>query len=172
MENNVENQLWTIFENVNRWLEYAEKKNALVITIIGAEVALCKLFENKLNFNCYLIIYFLFLLFCFVIALFSFSPKTKIISWFADIFSKQGKVDNLLLFSQIANYSSHSYIDKLQEKYNWAIRDSKYLEDICNQIVENSKICAFKFTLFKINFWILFVAQLILGFSFLYHIFL
>ena len=158
--------LWKIFENVNRWLEYGERKNAYVLTFVGAELALVKLFELSLQY--WQTVTSLGILgLSLLLTILSFLPKTSIpdaIYFLATSWLKPHKADNLLFFEHISRYSVSDYMSALQERYSITlpINGNRYLEDLCNQIVVNAGIATSKFRAFRVVTGLTFIAQPIL----------
>lgn len=75
--------------------------------------------------------------------------------------------DNLLFYGHIAKYSADEYVEAMEKYLKGAIKNDKYLTDLCLQIVANSTIAAEKFELFKLNFWFLMIAEIFFAISFL-----
>lgn len=164
----VEGRLWSIFENINSWLKYAEGKNAYILAFIGAEITLLNFLNVQYDF--WLGASFVFLGLCFFICLISFFPKTAIPGWlYYFVKSKQlpSDFDNLLFYGDIAKYSIKGYIKKLSEWFNYKIEDDKYLENLCGQILINAGIASEKFKIFKTSFWSLLIGQVFVIISFL-----
>ena len=165
----MEEKLWRLFENINYWLEYAERKNTIILTLIGIQITLGKIFIKSLTIDFWLIASFLFLALCFILALISFFPKTAIAQYiyFWPISSNhQKETDNLLFYGHITKYSVKEYIEKMEKYFNGKIRGHKNLEDLCNQIVVNSHITSTKFNIFKVNTWFMIIGQILLLISF------
>lgn len=146
--------LWKIFENVNRWLEYGERKNAYVLTFVGAELALVKLFELPIQ-HWQTVTSLACLGFTLLVAILSFLPKTRIpdaIYFLATSWFKPQTTHNLLFFEHIAKHSVSDYMAALQDRYslNPAIRGNRHLEDLCGQIVVNAGIAASKYRAFRV----------------------
>ncbi len=155
--------LWKIFENVNRWLEYGERKNAYVLTFVAAELALVKFFDLSLQ-HWQTVTSLGILGLSLLLTILSFLPKTRIpdaIYFLATSWIRPHKTDNLLFFEHIARYSVSDYISALQEHYSTtpAIKGNRYLEDLCNQIVVNAGIAASKFRAFRVVTGSTFIAQ-------------
>ncbi|MCI5122931.1 MAG: hypothetical protein D3925_00255 [Candidatus Electrothrix sp. AR5] len=156
-------KLWKILDNVNKWLEYAEKKNALILTFIGLQITFVNIYEHDAGAIEFVSLFVLGA--CFLLTLISFYPKTKIPRWATWLpYSEDSPLedDNLLFFGHIVKYSSSEYIVALEKKFNESLKGEKYYEDICSQIVVNSQIVNAKYQLFKINFWLIFVGQILL----------
>ncbi|MFX0198810.1 MAG: Pycsar system effector family protein [Candidatus Hodarchaeota archaeon] len=163
----MEDKLWKVFLNVNKWLEYAEKKNTLILSFIGIQLTFVRLFIDKINVLQLIAMSFLGL--CFLITLISFFPKT-VIPWWVYTWAQSKKEpnvnDNLLFYGHITKYSVKSYIENLEKYFGETISGHKYLEDLCNQIVVNSQITTTKYNMFKATTWLMIVGQVLLFLSF------
>ena len=163
----MENELWRIFENVNNWLEFAEKKNTLLLSFIGLQLTFVRLFVNQLNMLQVTSVLLLGL--CFFISLISFFPKTRISRWVYSVAQSKGEPhenDNLLFYRHIANYSTDDYISNLEKYFDREINGYRYLEDLCDQIVVNSQITSMKYTMFKVCTGFMIIGQVLLIASF------
>jgi len=158
----METKLWQIFNNVNRWLEYAEKKNAIVMTFIGIQLTIGKFFVKKPD--TLLIIGIGFLALGFFIIMFSFIPKFTPPKWlkFMGITAKKKNPmkDNLLFYGDIVKYSVTEYCNAMEIYLDGKVKGNKLFEDLCEQIVTNSCIAYAKYKFFKIATWFLFVGQM------------
>jgi len=154
----MEQKLWHILENVNRWLEYAERKNAILLSFIGAQLTIGKIFIESPSR--WILAASVLLGICFVLTLLSFFPKT-IIPEFVRYFAKSAprETDNLLFYGDISNYSVNLYTKKLEKYFGEDIRTNRYLEDICTQIVVNSQIANNKYRMFKASTWFMIFGQ-------------
>ena len=163
----MEDRLWRVFDNVNRWLDYAERKNAILLTFIGMQLTIGKTFIDSPS-ACLLTAASV-LAVCFLICLFSFFPQTAIPSWL--YFWAKSSVapesdDNLLFYAHIAKYSVARYTEVLETYYAEPIREHRHLVDICTQIVVNSKIAYTKYSMFKAATWFMIAGQVLLLASF------
>jgi len=75
----MEDKLWRILENVNKWLDYAERKNTILLSFIGIQLTVWKTFIKVPNG--WLIAAYVFLGICFLVTLISFFPQTFIPEW-------------------------------------------------------------------------------------------
>ena len=163
----MEDRLWRIFENVNNWLEYAERKNAIVLLFIGTQLTLGKLFIERLDG--WLLACAIALGICFLLTLASFFPKTALtwsVYFWAESTEAQSPTDNLLYFADVSKYSKAEYIGALEVYLKEDFSEQKYLEDLCGQIVANSKITMAKFNIFKATTWFVIIGQILLLVSF------
>lgn len=158
----METRILNIFTNINRWLEYAERKNVIILSLISVELTLAKYFISDSGPNKLQIMSLIFLGICVLISLISFFPKTVIPNWltFWAYSTKPPKdSDNLLFYGHIVKYSSKDYIDKLEQAYGMSISSDNYLKDLCSQIVINSQITNAKYNMFKASFWFMLIGQ-------------
>ncbi len=156
----MEQRLWNILENVNRWLEYAERKNAILLAFIGVQLTVGNIFIKSPNK--WLLAACIFLGICFMITLFSFFPRTVIPEWiqyWVNSSSLSKETDNLLFYADISKYSVAKYVEKLEKYFGEDIRTHHYLEDICAQIVINSQIAKTKYNMFKAATWFMIGGQ-------------
>ena len=163
-EKNVEETLWRVFENINRWLQYAERKNAVVLTFIGIQLTLIKVLVKDID-GWLFILSLVVLGLCFVTTLISFFPQT-IIPWWFYFYSKSSdetsEEDNLLFYGHIKKYSQSAYVDTMEKYLGGVIRGHRTLEDLCGQIVRNSEIASKKFRIFKVTAVLLIAGQILL----------
>lgn len=163
----MDQRLWRILENINRWLEYAEKKNAVLLSFIGLQLTVGNILvkcPNKLQIAASSLLGI-----CFLLSLFSFFPKTFIPEWiehWANSTSSPKDDDNLLFYGHIANYAVAKYIERLEEYFEESIAENRYLKDICTQIVMNSQIAKNKYSMFKTATWFMVVGQVCFLISF------
>ena len=157
---NEENCLLTILNNVNDWLNYAERKN----TILFSSFSVFSLFSiiSKHNHNLQqletiiTIVLYLVSLFFILLSLF---PMTKISRKLLSN-GKNKKLldsDNLLFYGDIAKYSSDEYLEKIKKQYFSNIKDTRVNHDLVDQIVTNANIAFNKFSCFKISTVLLFI---------------
>ena len=162
--------LLKIYDNIKSWLEYAEKKNLVLFTIMGSELAIIKFMVTSTKFK-YIEIALIFLFLAFIITLFSFYPKTERL-----LFIKRSKKNlptknfNLFFYGDIKNINLPTYLKLLQDNYKFKIENDKLSEDICDQIVILSQIANFKFSLFKIAIYFAIIGHFILFISLLVNI--
>lgn len=162
----MENQLWKIFDNINTWLQFSEKKNSFIVTIIATQLTLIKLFSNNLTPLSYISLFFLMI--CLILTIISFFPKTaidKITLGFSRPKGPIKKNDNLIFFADIAQYSKAQYIKKVETTFSSTITGNNYLESLCEQIIVNSKIILIKLKLFKISIFMMIIGQFLLFLS-------
>ncbi len=165
----MESRLWKIFDNVNKWLEFSEKKNAFIVTLITTQLTLIKLFSKDLTVISYISL--LFLMICLILTIISFFPKMiieRITSGSSHSKELTAQNDNLIFFGDISQYGKNQYIKRLETNYHWTITGDNYLESLCEQIVVNSKIIMIKLKLFKISIFIMIIGQFLLFLSFFF----
>ena len=152
--------LWKTYELVKYWLEYGEKKNFALLTIVGFEMTVLNFFEKQVKYE-YLKISLAPLILAFIMALISFYPKTDYLE-----FLKRTKLPedigtlNLVFYGDIQKLSISSYIEAMERHNGIGIRGNKLAEDLCSQIVILSKIATNKFTLFKTALFMAMLGQI------------
>ncbi len=153
----MEEQLKSIFSNVNEWLKFAEAKNGVLTAFNGGAVftVLGGFLFNKdmaIMANSYVKAYFICFAACaslsLIIALISFLAKVEI-PWLlkAEIHPS----DNLLFFGVIHKYDEKTYLDALwkalsKEKKETYTQMEKFY---ASQIIVNSGIAIRKYELFN-----------------------
>jgi len=152
--------LWKIYDIIKSWVEYSERKNAVLFTIVGFEMGILKFFEKQLDYR-YLEITNIFLIFAFIIALVSFYPKTDRILLLRKT-SRQEITNqlNLLFFGDIQKLNINSFIKAIEKRYHIEIKDNKLAKDLCDQIFILSKIAYSKFIMFKVAVYFAILGQL------------
>ncbi len=162
----MEDQLWKIFENVNSWLKFSEKKNSLILAMIAAQLTVIKIFvEDKVI--CTNISLFVFMA-CLILAIISFFPKSIIEKVLPGLLFSKDKIDandNLLFYGHIAKYSKSQYMKKMEDVLKHTIVGDKYYEDLCEQIIINSQITLSKLNLFKVTIFLMIFGQIFLFLS-------
>lgn len=146
-------QLKYILENVNSWLHFSEAKNA---AIIAFNVAMLSSFlsvkweEMKL-----LTLFIILILFSTIFAICSFKPITKEIPKCNN--DNIGK--NLLYYAYISSLDLEEYMRALYQDY-WQESDfqigicSNMEKELCNEIIQNSRITMKKQKWFKNAFYV------------------
>ena len=166
MQQNIEDKLWRIFENVNKWLEYSERKNGVALVFIGVQLTILKVSSEEAD--CWMQAALVALGLCFFSTLLSFFPVTRIsfLSRFcSNSWKKPSDKDNLLFFGHIMKYSHKAYLNAIGKYFKVDIQGQKILEDLCAQIVENSKITSRKFNIFKVTVCLMLAGQILLMIS-------
>ena len=163
----MDEKLWRVFENVNKWLEYSEQKNAIILTFIGLQLTIGSIFIK--NSDVWFKVSAIILGICFLLTLLSFFPKTAIPNWIynrAKSSRKPSENDNLIFYGDIIKYSQQEYIEKLEKYFSGEIKGHKDLEDICTQITVNSQIAFTKYRVFKTITWLMVIGQMLFLASF------
>ena len=144
-----------VFDNVNKWLSFAEAKNgSIVIFNTTCIVNIIKNIDDKeisiSNIWCWILCMFCISL---IMALFSFKPNTKSIE--AHIMKKR-KLNcerNFLFYAHISELSPYEYITKLNNK-GIIVKINKIHKDYVDEIIMNSRITVWKYKMFKRSLWI------------------
>lgn len=152
--------LWKIYGLVKSWLEYAEKKNAILFTIVGLEMGALKFLETQLDSK-YLAITLIMLAAAFFVALVSFCPKTDRLFFLKKAHPPEDLGDaNLLFYGDIKKFSIDSYIDAIEKRYGIEVRDDRLAKDLCDQVVILAQIASSKFTMFKVALFFALLGQI------------
>lgn len=145
---NKEELLKEIFDNVNYWLAFAEAKNAGLLAVNIAVLALV-FSVDKINMWGYvLVVIILFSTFFLFLALWSrFAAKWKN----KDVPNDD---DNLLYYRDITKYTEEDFLLKIHTVYfNESIENSDsvslYIKNMTSEICINAKIATRKFELFN-----------------------
>ncbi|MEZ9060436.1 Pycsar system effector family protein [Vibrio pelagius] len=150
-------QLEKVFSNVNDWLKFAETKSASLTAANGVVLFGVLRVTKDIEFSVVseamiyisLVCFGLSLLFC----LSSFIPSLSL-PW-AHKKSSVQESDNLLFFGHIENYTPKSYLNKLSKSIG--VNEycaSKYEYMLASQIITNSVIASYKYSVFKKSIWL------------------
>lgn len=152
----MEENLRTIFANVNEWLKFAEAKNAALVAANGAALfgALGLLTGDK-PLASWLHLYLIELAVCLlaglVIAFISFLPEIQIPQARART-PRPG--ENLLFYGDIALHSPDTYLNALRSLYGFQNDPAVPIEShYAEQIVVNSRIAVRKYRRFNNALW-------------------
>lgn len=146
-------------DSINRWLEFAEKKNAaLFLANIAIMVGLFETntFDFASAIDYYLILSVISLALSAFCCIISFIPQIKLKRLYIKVEVKNE--DNLLFFGHIAKYSSHKYIERLYSKAGNSYQRKPLEEEYAEQLIINSRIALKKFELFSLGVWFIFAA--------------
>jgi hypothetical protein len=156
--------LFNIFININKWLEYAEKKNTYIFSFYSLIIVFTIILERLTTIATILkigicIFYGLYII-TIAITMLSFFPITKISKKIIETGNdkKLTDTDNLIFWGDIYKYNSQEYAKSLSEKYQIDIENSVLLKNIVDQIIINSNITRNKMEYFKISIWLTFIA--------------
>lgn len=157
----VEEQLQWILSYVNRWLEFAEKKNATLLAgntgLILGVLSLLQRVSPADPINPYLELYIYVALVLVAVAaaccLVSFLPQTRM-PWLASR-RRTGEDDNLLLFGDLADHSPSRVLSALCRRVGENEAGLTRLHnDYAGQIVVNSRIADRKYKYFTVALWL------------------
>ena len=154
-----------IFSNVNDWLKFAEAKSATLLAANGVMLfGILRLAKDQelgvftnigLFTGC--ICFSISLVFC----LSSFVPSLTM-PWVHKKYDKTAN-DNLLFFGHIENYTPHAYLKALRLSCGeQAGSDDKYLEMLAQQVITNSVIASYKYSIFKKSIWLTLIGFVII----------
>lgn len=142
--------LLNIFNNINYWLDYAEKKSSYMMTLFTLLSGFLVFILNKLNNIIIDVGSYLFFT-TYIISIFfmlqSLKPDTNK-EKNNKIKSNTNNECNLIFFGDISKCSYDDYKNYLINKYNICTNNG-YILDLINQIVNNSKIVNKKFNYLK-----------------------
>ena len=148
-----------ILDNVNNWLKFAESKNAALLVANSAFIfpLLRLIVDNKTNRFLYLLFFICIVLAAIsaCICLFSFVPQISIPSSFTGKYVQEEHA-NLIFYGHIAKFTPKRYWEALrtQNIISEEYAQDKFLADIANQIVINSRIAHNKYIVFRIAIWL------------------
>jgi hypothetical protein len=149
---------WRIFDNVSKWLDFAEKKNSGLTTILGFGTILGIILQItgkiEIPLNWLLIVPLFFFILTWIITVVSFLPRTKIdaVLLLSNKRTTERKdSDNLLFFGDILKYSQDNFFGVIAKKYSLKItrQQKKLALDLCSQILQNAAIAKRKYTCFR-----------------------
>ena len=157
-----------IFENVNYWLEFAEKKNSYLFSVYSinslAIIILTSIEKTKMLPKYGVIIFIILYVIALCVSVLSLFPNIKI-SQKLLTFGKNKKInksDNLLFYGDVSKYSFDEYKKVLIDEYKLEDRELKLDDDLLKQIIINSNIAVFKYKCFKLSSIFLSLAALLL----------
>lgn len=154
----METDLREIFADVSDWLKFAESKNAALLAgdLAGLYAVARLLFDGGktdpwIKLGAWIVAIFLGL--AALVALLSFLPQLQLPG------RQPSKItsadDNLLLFSDIANYEPDQYLEALA---GWRAHSGESFDSFergyAEQIVANSRIATTKFAHFTAAMWL------------------
>ena len=156
----MQDELKSVFSNVNDWLKFAEAKNGALVGLNGGAV-LSVLFGILLDEKAKLLSGFWKLYFwCFVcclligivISLYSFMAKLKEPE---QDDANIPAIKNLMFFGHVQYFKENEYLDSLSKAKLLDPRPiySRLETDYANQIIYNSRIAMNKYTLFNQALW-------------------
>lgn len=151
-QNAPESRLMPVLGLVNDWLKYAEIKNGALLTINGALIVgvhqMLNWHENRpevVNLLAWLATAFLAA--SMLLGLASFYARTKTFGFDIPKVTDNGQT-NALYYGHLADMTRVDVLARLVDGYDPSHCD-KYLEDLTDQIIINSKIARRKFVLFN-----------------------
>lgn len=180
-----EEQLNSIFVNVNEWLKFAEVKNFGLLTLNAAivfgliQIEFC---ENSIYQKIILIVFGIFSFFSFLFSLISVFPivskvgKNKYSKTFINKFSnwidKEELFENIHFYGYLRSINKSEFETKFLAKVNSTVSFTTFEKEMVEQILFNSRISWLKYQLFKIAAFIFLMGMLltiaVLAFASLY----
>lgn len=143
------------FDNINQWLQFAEKKNAILIafnaTLLFGIHRINDITQSEsILVNLYYYSFVLFIMLSAIISIISFIPKFTI-PWLSSNF-KSLKTINMLYWGDLAKLDKENYIEILGIESKDL---TKFDIDLLEQILINSRIAKRKFLLFNYSVWLI-----------------
>jgi len=149
----------TIFLNVNEWLKFAESKNAVLITLVGASIFALAETSDKFGFcnqffsRLYLINIFVFMILSFLVSLCSFLPQVKLFWLWPE--KKATATPNILFYSDLARLSPEELINTIYDTdIDKSNKEYLFKVNFAEQIINNSKIAQRKYNYFRVSVWL------------------
>jgi len=162
----LENVLEKRLQHVNYWLEFAEKKIAVLIVLNGGAIwGISRLIDiselKNLSVSHLLwggVVLILISIFCCCASLL---PALKKVSYSAD--QSPSDEDNSLFFGDIAKYDTHEYLALLLRRYSFDSSELKQLHrEYAGQIITNARIAKRKYQMFAMSSWFAVIGFLLL----------
>ncbi len=143
-----------LFSNTNDWLKFAEAKCA---TLLAGNIAV--IFGIAQAAKDYPLNNFLQLFLLAAIAQLAASSIFLLVSLIPSLeirafLPKPQKSENLIYFSSIAGYTPYEYIKAIKKATLNSEKINDYEIMLAEQIINNAKIAARKYYLFKISIWL------------------
>ena len=158
-----EEQLNSIFANVNEWLKFAEAKNFGLLTLNAAivfgltQIEFC---ENSLYQKIIFIVFGIFAFFSFLFSLISVFPNVSkigknefskaFINKFSNWIDKEEVFENIHFYGFLRTIDKSELEIKFLSKVNSNVSFTVFEKEIVEQILFNSRISWLKYQLFKI----------------------
>lgn len=169
-------ELKFVLSDVIEWLKFSEAKHVGLITFNAATLAIVfDQLSNDFFKECKILLYLiiLFNILSIFISIISFIPQSISIKLFNPLKNRALKScassnEKLLFYKDISNYDSNLYLESFIKKYETDLNNSssinlnKFDLDICDQIISISKLCTYKYYLFKLGINTLLIPLLLL----------
>lgn len=158
-----ENQLRSIFNNVNDWLKFAEAKNFGLLTISAAFIfGLTQINfseDSKVGSAAYSVFIpfaVLSILVCFI-SLFPILTTVTRLEWakswinrFSNFIDEEKKFENIHFYGYLKDIDEETFERQFLQKINITQPFTVYEKELISQIIYNSRIAWLKYQLFKI----------------------
>jgi hypothetical protein len=163
-----------IFSNINDWLKFAEAKSATLLAANGVVLFGILRLVKGYEFNHFtailVVISCMFIFSSLILTISSFIPSIKM-PWIHKK-SNVSEGDNLLFFSDIENYTPRAYLKKLKLACGYEKeQDDVYLNMLSEQIITNSVIASYKFSVFKKSIFLTVIGMIIAALGAIIHYF-
>ncbi len=148
-----------IFSSVNDWLKFAEAKSATLLAANGVVLfGILRLAKDQ-ELNSFSTLSLTLGCICFLISLIlcllSFVPSLSM-PWVHKKYDKKDD-DNLLFFGHIENYTPAAYLEAISASCGKEKEDKNdYQIMLAQQIITNSVITSYKYSVFKRSIWLTF----------------
>ena len=174
MATKYEEQLRSIFNNVNEWLKYAEAKNFGLLTLIVAiafgftQINFSKESELK-TVGCYIFLPIAFFsFFSSLLSLFPILSKFEkgylvksLIDKLSNLIDEEKSFENIHYFGYLRTLDEANFETKFLTKINSTDIFTQYEKELTKQILYNSRITWLKYQLFKIGAFIFLFALIL-----------
>ncbi|RZK01777.1 MAG: hypothetical protein EOO43_23860 [Flavobacterium sp.] len=156
-------QLKYIFSNVNEWLKFAEAKIAGLLALNAA--SMFGVLQSQNNFvnehKIFLVIILVLVSVSILCCVYSIVPDLRVKRFNRkleqNIFQSEITNINPLFFGSISKLTTDQYIELLKDREP-SFHLAAFDKELINQIVVNSEIANFKYSVFNIASWFTFVA--------------
>lgn len=145
-----------IFENVNRWLQFGEAKNGvLVVFCTSISVALIQSYKDIMGclpieiYSCGLVI---FCILAAIVGTLSFLPQVRL-PWTYDR-ELPDQHDNIYFYGHIKKYQPDALLSLLDLRRGTSTSFTAADRDLAEQIIVNSRITWNKYINFKFGIWL------------------
>lgn len=154
----MEEKLKYILQQVNEWLKFGEAKNAALLafnlSVIFGVLKVCNEISPDTTWILLLVkVCVTFLMLSSISCLISYVPQLKI-KWLIQNDIKDFRNRNILYFGDIAKLTSSDLIEAVIERTGEKNEPNHFQINLSEQIVVNSKIALYKYTIFNISLWL------------------
>lgn len=169
-----EEQLRSIFNNVNEWLKFAEAKNLGLLTLVAAidfgftQISFSEESDIK-TIGCYVFLPITFFSFFFsLLSVFPILSKIEkgylvksLITKLSNLIDEEKSFENIHYFGYLRTLEEATFETKFLNKVNSTEAFIQYEKELSSQILYNSRIAWLKYQLFKIGAFIFLFALIL-----------